>query len=37
MDNEKNKADQDQAAIAKIQILVGKTKADPQIPKNWNI
>ncbi|MCH3907084.1 MAG: DbpA RNA binding domain-containing protein [Sphaerochaeta sp.] len=29
MDNEKNKADQDQAAIAKIQILVGKTKADP--------
>jgi hypothetical protein len=29
MDNEKNKTDQDQAVIAKIQILVGKTKADP--------
>lgn len=28
MDNEKNKTDQDQAVIAKIQILVGKTKAD---------
>jgi hypothetical protein len=28
MDNEKTVADQEQAAVAKIQILIGKTKAD---------